>query len=102
MSKLFYDRLPPDLQKAVLETGAKLEPEIAKWQLARIESDTKVWAEKGGKIVKLAPDEQQEAVRRASGATTDHTPSRVVAKSGSPLNYSSYEPAQGASPQGSR
>ena len=68
VSKIFYDRLPPDLQKIVLETGAKLEPELAKWQIARIESDTKAWTEKGGKIVKLAPDDQQEAVRRVSAS----------------------------------
>jgi TRAP-type transport system periplasmic protein len=76
VSKIFYDRLPPDLQKIVLETGTKIEPELAKWQIARIESDTKAWTDKGGKIVKLPPDDQQEAVLRTSAAAQT-----VVAKS---------------------
>ncbi len=60
----------------MLETGAKIEPELAKWQIARIESDTKAWTDKGGKIVKLSPDDQQEAVRRTSASAQT-----VVAKS---------------------
>jgi TRAP-type transport system periplasmic protein len=76
VSKIFYDRLPPDLQKIVMETGTKIEPELAKWQVERIASDTKAWTDKGGKIVKLSPDDQQEAVRRTSAAAQ-----AVVAKS---------------------
>ena len=74
VSRIFYDRLPPDLQKIVLETGAKIEPELAKWQIARIASDTKSWTDKGGKIVKLWPDDQQEAVRRVSGGRRRWSP----------------------------
>jgi TRAP-type transport system periplasmic protein len=76
VSKVWFDRLPPDLQKTVLEVGARIEPEAKKWQLARIESDTKAWIERGGKIAKLPADEQQDAVRRVSGAAQS-----VVAKS---------------------
>jgi TRAP-type transport system periplasmic protein len=76
VSKIFYDRLPPELQKTVLETGQKIEPELAKWQIERIASDTKAWAERGGKTVKLSPEEQQEAVRRVSASAQ-----AVVAKS---------------------
>jgi len=76
VSKIFYDRLPPDLQKIVLETGTKIEPELVKWQVERIATDTKAWTDKGGKIVKLSPDDQQEAVRRTSAAAQ-----AVVAKS---------------------
>ena len=36
VSKIWFDRLPPDLKKIVLETGSKIEPELAKWQIARI------------------------------------------------------------------
>jgi TRAP-type transport system periplasmic protein len=68
VSKVFFDRLPPDLQKVVLETGAKIEPELENWQVARIASDTKAWTDNGGKIVKLSADDQQEAIRRTSAA----------------------------------
>jgi TRAP-type C4-dicarboxylate transport system substrate-binding protein len=76
VSKAWFDRLPADLQKAVMEVGARIEPQVAKWQLARIESDTKAWLDRGGKIVKLAPNEQADAVRRVSAAAQG-----VVAKS---------------------
>jgi TRAP-type C4-dicarboxylate transport system substrate-binding protein len=76
VSKIFYDRLPPDLQKAVLETGLKLEPVLEKWQITRIADDTKAWTDKGGKIVKLSPEDLQEAIRRTSAAAQS-----VVAKS---------------------
>ena len=33
VSKVWFDRLPPDLKKTVLETGPKIEPELAKWQM---------------------------------------------------------------------
>jgi TRAP-type transport system periplasmic protein len=68
ISKAWFDRLPPDLKKIVLETGSKVEPELLKWQIARIESDTKAWTEKGGKIVKLSAADHEEAVRRTSAA----------------------------------
>jgi TRAP-type C4-dicarboxylate transport system substrate-binding protein len=68
VSKVFYDRLPADLKKTVLDTGSKLEPQIEQWQIARIQSDAKAWAEKNGKTVKLSPEEQQEAARRVSAS----------------------------------
>ncbi len=68
VSKAWFDRLPPDLKKIVLETGTKIEPELLKWQITRIDTDTKAWTDKGGKIVQLAPAEQEEAVRRVSAA----------------------------------
>ncbi|MGZ3312030.1 MAG: hypothetical protein ACXU8R_26290, partial [Xanthobacteraceae bacterium] len=74
VSKAWFDRLPPDLKKIVLETGSKIEPELEKWQVARIGTDTKAWTDKGGKIAKLS--DQEEAVRRTSAAAQS-----VVAKS---------------------
>jgi C4-dicarboxylate-binding protein DctP len=68
VSKVWFDRLPPDLKKIVLETGSKIEPELLKWQITRIDTDTKAWTDKGGKIIKLSPADQEEAVRRTSAA----------------------------------
>jgi len=68
VSRVWFDRLPADLKKAVVETGQKIEPELHKWQTARIEADRKAWAEKGGKIVKLSPAEQADAVKRVDAA----------------------------------
>jgi TRAP-type transport system periplasmic protein len=64
VSRVWYERLPADLQTAVVETGRKIEPEIHKWQIARIAADRKAWEEKGGKFYKLSAAEQQEAEKR--------------------------------------
>jgi TRAP-type C4-dicarboxylate transport system substrate-binding protein len=68
VSKVWYDRLPADLKQAVMDAGAKVEPEAHKWVAGRLVQDTNTWKEKGGKIVTLSPAEQQEAERRVSAA----------------------------------
>lgn len=68
VSKSWFSRLPADLQKIVVDTGRKVEPELHKWQIQRIADDRKTWAEKGGTIDKLAPAEQEEATKRVAAA----------------------------------
>jgi TRAP-type transport system periplasmic protein len=68
VSKVWFDRLPADLQKAIVETGAKLEAENYKWQVARIADDRKEWVAKGGTFTKLSPSEQVEAEKRVLAA----------------------------------
>ncbi len=68
VSKVWFDKLPADLQKTVLEIGAKLEPEIHQWQIKKIADDYKVWAERGAKMVKLPPAEQTEAEKKIDAA----------------------------------
>lgn len=70
VSKVWFDKLPPDLQQAVKETGQKIEPVIHKWQLDRINSDREVWAKANGKIMTLSPEDQAEAQKRVL-ATVD-------------------------------
>jgi TRAP-type C4-dicarboxylate transport system substrate-binding protein len=68
VNKTWYSRLPPELQKAVVDTAAKIEPEVNKWSLARAEPDLKTWTSNGGKILTLSPAEQDEAVHRTNSA----------------------------------
>jgi TRAP-type C4-dicarboxylate transport system substrate-binding protein len=68
VSKVWYNRLPPDLQQAVVETGSKVEQQMNQFQIDRLASDTKAWLANGGKIVKLSPQEQEEAIRRSTAA----------------------------------
>jgi TRAP-type transport system periplasmic protein len=68
VSRVWFNRLPDDLKKAVLDTGRAIEPEIHKWQIQRIEDDWKTWKEKGGKVAKLSADEQAEAAKRVGAA----------------------------------
>ena len=77
VSKIWFDTLPADLQKHVMETGQKLEAPLYQWQIKRIAEDTKTWADRGGKMVKLSPAEQADAVKRVAASlqtTLDKNP----------------------------
>jgi len=64
ISKTFYDKLPPDLQKVMIETAAKIEPQLHQWQIARLAADREVWTKNNGKFAKLSDAEQTEAQKR--------------------------------------
>jgi TRAP-type C4-dicarboxylate transport system substrate-binding protein len=68
VSKVWYDKLPPDLQKAVVEAGAKIETTVDKWVDERTEAQTKTWKTQGGKIAEFSPAEQAEATKRVTAA----------------------------------
>lgn len=68
VSKRWYDQLPPDLQKAVVETGSKIEPEVATWSMDRAAKDSSTWASHGGKVFNLSADEQAEAEKKVAAA----------------------------------
>lgn len=80
VSKVWFDKLPADLQKAVLETGSKIEPAMHQWQTKRIADDHKAWLDRGAKIAKLSPAEQAEAEKRVQAAVQSvldkHAPSK--------------------------
>jgi TRAP-type C4-dicarboxylate transport system substrate-binding protein len=68
VSRVWFNRLPADLQKLVAETGRKIEPGLHEWQVRRIGEDRKTWTDKGGRIEKLTPAEQEEAAKRVAAA----------------------------------
>jgi TRAP-type C4-dicarboxylate transport system substrate-binding protein len=68
VSKVWFDKQPADLQKAIMDTGRKLEPQMHAWQVKRVQDDRKAWTDRGGKIVKLSPAEQAEAEKRVGAA----------------------------------
>jgi TRAP-type C4-dicarboxylate transport system substrate-binding protein len=68
VSKVWYDKLPADLKKAVTDASNKVEPEAHKWVEGRLVEDTNTWKARGGKITTLSPAEQQEAEKRVSTA----------------------------------
>src|SRR5262245_3140602 len=82
VSKVWFDRLPADLQKTIASTGAKLEADNYKWQVTRIAEDRKAWMEKGGSFTKLSTSEQQEAEKRVMSAVQSvlakHAPSKAL------------------------
>ena len=68
-SKEWFKGLPADLQKIVLDTSRKIEPEMFTWVTAKTVADTEGWTKNGGKIAFLSADEQAEAERRVGEAT---------------------------------
>jgi TRAP-type transport system periplasmic protein len=66
ISKAFYDKLPPDLQKTALEVAQKIEPQIHQWQINRLAADREVWMKNNGKFNKLSDAEQAEARKRVT------------------------------------
>ena len=68
VSKVWYDKLPADLKKAVIDASNKVEPQAHKWVEGRLVEDTNTWKARGGKITTLSPAEQQDAERRVSAA----------------------------------
>ena len=80
VSKRWYDQLPPDLQKAVVETGKSIEPEVNKWSLARAAKDEETWTSHGGKIVTLSAAEQEDAESKVTAAI------QPILKKNAPLN----------------
>jgi TRAP-type C4-dicarboxylate transport system substrate-binding protein len=70
MSKKWFDTLPPDLQKIVLEEADKASHDIFAWQTDDIAKQRKTWLEHG-ELTQLPPDEQAEMMKRMSTIADD-------------------------------
>ncbi len=59
VSKLWYDKLPPDLQKIIMEEGKAVQPELFKWGKDFIDKNFKIWTDNGGKFHMLPAADQK-------------------------------------------
>ncbi len=66
MSKRWLDTLPPDLQKVVADSGAKITAEITPWVKEFFAAQTKVYTDNGGIISELPPDEFKAMIAKVS------------------------------------
>ncbi len=66
VSKVWYDRLPRELQQALQEAAAQADAEILPWSIAFNDRLYKIWTKTGGVLTELSPDEQTELRRRLS------------------------------------
>ena len=69
VSTAFLDKLPPDLRMTVEQVGRDLEAEMLQFALDFDANEAKRWEENGAQVIKLAPAEQAEFMRRARAAT---------------------------------
>lgn len=60
VSKVWFDKLPSEMQKIVREEGAAVEPELMDVTVAAYDKAEKAWAEKGGEVIRLPPKDQKE------------------------------------------
>ena len=64
MSKKFYDSLPPDLQKAVMDVGRELERYMEDVVIRYDRRAAQLWKSKGGEVIRLSTEERAEFMRR--------------------------------------
>jgi TRAP-type C4-dicarboxylate transport system substrate-binding protein len=60
VSKAWFDKLPPDLQNAVVAAGQAVQPRVAQWQREFAAINEKKWIEVGGKIQRFSPEEKKQ------------------------------------------
>lgn len=59
ISKKWYDALPPDLQKLVVDSGRKVSEGLYQWSVDDINNGYAAWVKSGGEIVRLDAKAQQ-------------------------------------------
>ena len=66
MSKSFYDKLPADLQNAVMDTGRELERYMEDVVIRYDRRAANLWREKGGEVIRLSTAERDEFMQRTA------------------------------------
>ena len=80
ISRKWFDTLPPDLQKIVIEDGDRAAREIVPWQVNFIKEQRQSWRDHGGELISLPADEQAELMKRLSTVGADLTKSKPASK----------------------
>lgn len=57
VSKVWLDKLPPDLRKVVVDVGRETQIKTKDWEVAFSQGLDKAWADQGGRIHHLPPEE---------------------------------------------
>jgi TRAP-type C4-dicarboxylate transport system substrate-binding protein len=58
ISKKWFATLPPDLQKIIVDNGARLATEVSPWGVDFYTNERKTWTDHGGELISLPPQEQ--------------------------------------------
>ena len=58
VNKAWFDKLAPDLQSAIVESGARVDREALGFPSDLVARANKVWIDNGGQLIKLPPAEQ--------------------------------------------
>ncbi len=71
LSKKWFDALPPDLQKIVLEEGDSAAHAIDVWRQHDLADQRKTWTDHGGELIQLPPADEAELMKRMSTIADD-------------------------------
>lgn len=55
VSKRWFDGLPADLQKIIVEEGQNAQEGLLEWAIANLARANKVWTDNGGELISLSP-----------------------------------------------
>ena len=55
VSKRWFDGLPADLQKIIVEEGRNAQEGLLEWAIANLARANKVWTDNGGELISLSP-----------------------------------------------
>ena len=64
VGKNWFDKLPPDTQKLILDTAVALEPELNKWSIEENLKAERTWKERGGEVIRITGADQAEFEKR--------------------------------------
>ncbi len=76
ISKKWYDTLPPDLQKIVVDDARAVSTAIIPGAHRFYDQQRKVWVDKGGELISLPPDEQAQMMERFASIGDDMSKTR--------------------------
>lgn len=71
VSKVWFDKLAPDLQKAILDQALATDPLNQEWTLGFVDRMYKLWVKAGGELAELSAEDQAELRRRLSTVGDD-------------------------------
>jgi TRAP-type C4-dicarboxylate transport system substrate-binding protein len=64
VGKAWFDKLPGDTQKLILDTSAALEPSLNKWSIEENLKAERTWKERGGEVIRITGPDQAEFEKR--------------------------------------
>lgn len=71
VSKVWFDKLAADLQKAILDQALATDPLNQAWTLKFVERMYNIWTKAGGELAELSPEDQAELRKRLSTVGDD-------------------------------
>ena len=78
VSQAWLDKLPPDLQKIVLDTAQAIQPKVQAWEVEFTKKLADDWVKMGGQVHTLPPEDLAKLRTLLSGVADDVTKDQPV------------------------